>query len=127
MNYEDLNKRLKQLNIEDKVWILYIGIIIMSFYSNYFERNYFLTNDYKSKEKYRKITSLIFLILIIVYLYFLKDSINSIKELKETDSKKNKNLVYLSFIGSLLIAISGFIFLYISLTDTDLNVEVAFN
>ena len=27
----DLDKRLEQLNIEDKVWIVYIGIIIMSF------------------------------------------------------------------------------------------------
>ncbi|MBR4619277.1 MAG: hypothetical protein IKO49_08235 [Bacilli bacterium] len=123
----DLNKRLKQLNTEDKIWILYIGIIIISFYSNNLERKYFINNDYKSKKKYKTLTTLIFVILIIVYLYFLKDSIDSIRELKPTDSNKKKELVYLSFIGSLLIAISGFIFLYISIVDKNLTVEIAFN
>ena len=123
----DINDRLKQISIEDKIWIIYIGIIIMSFYSNYLEKKYFLNNDYKSKETYRKITTLIFLILIVVYLYFLKDSIDSIRKLNKNDSEKKRKLVYLSFIASLLIAISGFIFLYISLVDNDLTVELAFN
>lgn len=124
---DDINKRLKQLNSEDKIWILYIGIIFMSFYSNYLERKYFVNKDLKSKDSYRKLTTLIFAILIVVYLYFLKDSIDSIKDLKPNDSEKKRNLVYLSFIGSLLIAISGFIFLYISIVDDDLNIELAFN
>lgn len=123
----DINDRLKQISIEDKIWIIYIGIIIMSFYSNYLEKKYFLNNDYKSKETYRKITTLIFLILIVVYLYFLKDSIDSIRKLNKNDSEKKKKLVYLSFVASLLIAISGFIFLYISLVDNNLTVELAFN
>jgi len=123
----DINDRLKQISIEDKIWIVYIGIIVISFYSNYLEKKYFLNNDYKSKISYRKLTTLIFLILIVVYLYFLKDSINSIKKLKKNDSEKKKKLVYLSFIASLLIAISGFIFLYISFVDEDLTVELAFN
>ncbi len=123
----DINKRLKQLNTEDKIWILYIGIIFMSFYSNHLERKYFVNHDLKSKDEYRKLTTLIFIILIIVYLYFLKDSIDSIRELKPNDSKKKRDLVYLSFLGSLLIAISGFIFLYISIVDNDLNIELAFN
>ena len=62
-----------------------------------------------------------------VYLYFLKDSVTSLMRLKQTDSPKKKKLVYLSFIGSLLIAISGFIFLYISYVDDNLDVELAFN
>ena len=124
---EEINKRLKQLNIEDKIWILYIGIIIISFISNKYEKDYFINNNEKSKEYYRKLTTIIFTILIVVYLYFLKDSIDSIKELKQSDSEKKKNLVYLSFIGSLLIAVSGFIFLYISIVDDNLNIELAFN
>lgn len=124
---EEINKRLKQLIIEDKIWILYIGIIIISFISNKYEKDYFINNNEKSKEYYRKLTTLIFTILIVVYLYFLKDSIDSIKDLKPNDSEKKRNLVYLSFIGSLLIAVSGFIFLYISIVDDDLNIELAFN
>ena len=123
----EIEERLKQLKIEDFIWLIYIGIIFLSWYSNSLEKKYFVCNDLESKEKYRNIIILIFSILIIVYLYFLKDSYDSLKELKPNDSDKKKNLTYLSFIGSLLIAISGFIFLYIALEDQDLNVELAFN
>ena len=122
-----LNEKLKELDIEDFIWIVYIGIIILSYYSNSLERKYFLTNDLESKEKYRNIIILIFSILIIVYLYFLKSSFDDLRSLKPYDSEKKKRLVTLSFIASLLIAISGFIFLYIAIVDDELNVELAFN
>ena len=125
--YDEINNKLKEIKIEDFIWIIYIGIIILSFYSNSLEKKYFLYNDLLSKEKYRKILIFIFSILIVVYLYFLKDSYDSLNDLKLNDSDKKKNLTYLSFIGSLLIAISGFIFLYIALNDEDLDVELAFN
>jgi uncharacterized membrane protein len=127
MNYEEINEKLKILNTEDYIWLIYIGIIFMSWYSNSLERKYFTKNDKESKTKYQKIMVLIFTILIVIYLYFLKESINDIKNLKPWDTSKKKNLVYLSFLGSLLIAISGFIFLYISIVDENLDIELAFN
>ena len=127
MNYNVINNKLKEIKIEEFIWIVYIGIIILSFYSNNLEKKYFLFNDLISKEKYRKIMILIFSILIIVYFYFFKDSYNSLKSLKFSDSLKKKNLNQLSFIASTLILISGIIFLYIALNDEDLDVELAFN
>lgn len=127
MNYNELNDKLKQLDIEDFIWVIYIGIIIMSWYSNSLERKYYINNDTVSKEKYRKIITFIFLILIVGYVYFLKSSVDDIKKLKPNDSLRKRNLVYLSFVGSLLIFISGVIFLYISIADDDLSVEIAFN
>lgn len=127
MNNEQLNEKLKELKIEDFIWFVYIGIIILSWYSNSLERKYFIFNDQISKEKYRKIIIIIFSILVIVYFYFLSDSYKSLKSLNQFDSKKKQDLVYLSFIASLLIAISGLIFLYIALEDEELNVELAFN
>ena len=122
-----LKDKLNELNIEDFIWIVYIGIIILSFYSNSLERKYFITNDNESKKKYQNILILIFSILIIVYLYFLKSSFDDLRSLKPTDSEKKKRLVFLSFIASLLIAISGFIYLYIAFVDDNLDVELAFN
>ena len=123
----DINKRIKEINNEDIVWIIYLGIIALSFYSNYLEKKYFINKDIYSGEKYKKIMILIFSILIIVYLYFLKDSINSIKSLKDTDSIEKKNLTYLSLLASLLITVAGFIYLYISIKDKDIDIELAFN
>lgn len=123
----DIENRLKEINNEDLVWIIYLGIIALSFYSNSLEKKYFMYNDLKSKEKYKKVLIFIFCVLVIVYLYFLKDSIDSINSLKESDSNEKKALTYLSFLASLLIAISGFIYLYIAYNDKDIDVELAFN
>lgn len=127
MNYEQINKKIKEINTEDMIWVVYIGIIFLSFVSNSLEKKYYMNNDIKSKEKYQKIMIFIFAVLLIVYVYFLKSSIESIKNLKPSDSKKKKELVYLSFLASLLIAISGVIFLYIAIVDDNLDVELAFN
>jgi len=96
-------------------------------YSNNLERNYFIYNDEVSREKYRKTLIIIFSILVIVYIYFLKSSFDDIRSINPFDSEKKKKLVYLSFIGSLLVAISGFIFLYIAYSDESIDVEIAFN
>lgn len=127
MNYDTIREKLKEINNEEIVWIIYIGIIALSFYSNSLERKYFLYNDMESKRKYRNTLVVIFSILVIVYLYFLKDAYDSVQELKPNDSFQKRNLVYLSFVGSLLIAISGFIFLYIAYKDESIDVEIAFN
>lgn len=127
MAYEELNDKLKQLKIEEYIWLIYIGIIFISWYANTLERKYFICNDLNSKEKYRKTMILIFSILVVIYLYFVKDSLDDYKKIKPSDSIKKKNLTYLAFISSLLIAVSGFIFLYIAFMDEDIDVELAFN
>lgn len=126
MNSE-IEDKLRQIRIEDFIWVIYIGIIALSYYSNYLERRYYVSGDLYSKDKYRNIIILIFSILIIVYFYFLYDSYKSVSDLNVFDGEKKKRLVYLSFLASLLIFISGIIFLYIAISDTDLSVELAFN
>lgn len=127
MHNEELNNKLKQLNTEDFIWLLYIGIIILSWYSNNLERRYFLSNNYNCKKNYQMIMRIIFSILIVVYLYFLKNSLDDFRNLKVTDSIKKKKLVIISLIASICIAISGFLLLYIAFVDDDLTVEIAFN
>ena len=65
MNYDELKRKLKQLRIEEFIWIIYIGIIILSFYSNNLERKYFVYNDVESREKYRRTMILILNLMIL--------------------------------------------------------------
>lgn len=127
MNYSDIEEKLKQLKVEDFIWLIYIFIIFLSWYSNDLERDYFINKNEESKDKYRKTIIFIFLVLTIVYTYFLKNSIDDIRGIKPTDTDEKKSLIYLSFLGSLLIFISGLIFLYIAFKDKNIDVELAFN
>ncbi len=127
MSNTEISKRLKELDKENFIWLIYIGIIFASWYSNVFEKKYFIYNDLKAKEKYRKITIGIFAVLIVIYAYFLNDAKNAIDNLKPYDSNQKKELTNLAFVGSLFILISGFIFFYIALKDENIEVEIAFN
>lgn len=125
MNSE-IEERLKEIKIEDYIWIIYLGIIFLSFYSNNLERDYFINKNEKSKEEYKCIMIIIFSILVLVYLYFFIDSYKSFKDIDKYSKEKQKK-VTLSLIASTLILISGLIYLYLSIDDNNLDVELSFN
>ncbi len=127
MNYNEVKEKIKDINIENHIWLIYIIIIFASWYSNSLERKYFLNKDIKCKEEYRNVIIKIFTILLIVYLYFFKSAMDNVNELKSKDNLKKRKLTELSAIGSLCIVISGLIFLYIAYSDQDIDVEIAFN
>lgn len=127
MSYEEINNRLKQIKIEDYIWLIYIGIIFLSWYSNNLERDYLINNNEISKEKYHNILVFIFLVLLIIYLYFFKGSLGDFLNLKFSDSEKKKELVTFAFIGMSLFVVGGIIFLYIAIEDKNIDVELAFN
>ncbi|MCI7242086.1 MAG: hypothetical protein MR550_06085 [Bacilli bacterium] len=119
--------KLKDIEIENKIWIIYIGIIILSWYTNSKEKTFLLYNDEKTKKEYQNLLILIFSILVIIYYYFAKDSYDKLININEFDSDKKKHLLYLSFIASFLILISEIIFLNIAIQDDQIDVELAFN
>lgn len=119
---KDNQKRIKQIDIENNIWIIYIIIIILSFYANKKEKDYFINNNQDSKNIYRKINACIFATLIVIYSYFEKDTITTIKK-----SKKVTNLDLLSLIATTAVLISGIIFFYIILEDEEIEQEIAFS
>lgn len=118
--------RLNDIKTENIIWVIYIFIIVLGFIANNYETNYIKYNDNKSKDNYRNLMLLIFSILVIVYFRILKDSLRDVKKTSYLNNKVSK-LNKLSFIGPLLVFISGIIFLYIIYNDTDIDVEIAFN
>ena len=125
MNSE-IENRLKEIKIENFIWLIYLVIIFLSYYSNYLEKDYFVNKNESSKEDYRKILIIIFTVLLVIYFYFFYDSYSDFKDYNSySDEKKRK--VILSFTGSTLILISGFIFWYLAVIDDNLDVELAFN
>lgn len=119
--------RLQDIRIENYIWVIYIIIIFISWYANSKEKKFILYNDEVSRREYQNLLVLIFSILIIIYYYFTKSSYDDLNELTINDSNKKIILTYVSFIASLLILISGMIFLTIAIMDEEIDVELAFN
>ena len=113
MNQKD--KILKTIQIENYVWILYLILIGLSFYANYEE------------EKYRCLNIIIFSIALLVYLYFFYDNYKNVMERDINTSCSKAFYDDLNLLASTLILIAGAIFLYIAISDINLETEIAFN
>lgn len=119
--------RLEDIRIENYIWIVYLVIIGISYYANYKEKRYILYDDDVSKREYQNLLILIFSILVVVYFYFVWDSYKDVVDLDYMDSSKKVALTYASFVGSLLVFVSGVIFLVIAILDEEIDIELAFN
>lgn len=117
-------ERMKEIDLEDYIFIIYYIIITLSIYANKVEREYLITKDIELREKYRRLLYIIFGIATVIYLYY---AISSYQEVKNNNNSKDKYLFELSFFASFLILISGIIYLYIIYQDKEINVELAFN
>ena len=124
MSYEDRLDKLKDIKTENYIWLIYIGIIVLSFYANSKEKEYILYNDFKSKKEYQNLLITIFSILLVIYYYFAKNGYDDLINLDENETDKKKFLTLLSFIGSALILISGIIFLGIAIVDDNICIFV---
>lgn len=124
---KDKLDRLEDIRIENYIWIVYLVIIGISYYANYKEKRYILYDDDVSKREYQNLLILIFSILVVVYFYFVWDSYKDVVDLDYMDSFKKVALTYASFVGSLLVFVSGVIFLVIAILDEEIDIELAFN
>ena len=119
--------KLEDIREENLIWIIYIIIIILSYYANSKEKQYLLYNDEKARREYQSLLIIIFSILVIIYYHFTKSSYDDILKLNSSDTTKKIILTKASFIGTLLVLISGIIFLTIAINDENIDVELAFN
>lgn len=122
----NLEEILKELQIEDFIWIIYIFLSIFALVSNHFERQYDITGDKIDKKLFRRINTTIFTITFFIYVYFI---FLNIKNLKKLDSKSSPLRILTAnsnFIAASLFLIGGTIYLLTSIfgdpeEDTLLN------
>lgn len=117
-------ERIKSTKDEDLIFFIYYIIITLSLYANHIEREYLVTKNKEKGEKYRNTLYIIFGTATLVYIYY---TIEGFKELNKSPNEEAKRLNELALLASILVLISGFIYLYIIYKDKDINVEIAFN
>lgn len=121
----ELNKRLKQIEVEDFVFLIFIILIILAYYANVLERDYFINKNEEAKEGYYNMQIVIFFITVVISAYYFYQSYLELNSLKYVEYSKRKEYAYLSFIGSGAVLVAGLIFLYIAITDKEIEAEIA--
>lgn len=115
---------LKTIEIENKIFIVYLIIIGLAYWANTLETDYFTTGNECSKEKYKTLMIIVFLLAVIISSGFLKKSYESYKNLTPYDSQNKQLFSSLSLLATSLIFIAGIIFLFIAISDKNLETEI---
>lgn len=113
------SETIKEVNIEDYIWIIYIFIAIFAIVSNHFEREYLEKHQRRDESIFRTINTEIFIVTFIIYLYFVYINYKHIKRLDPNSSPKQVFLANAGLIAALLFLIGGGISLYISIVGDD--------
>ncbi len=119
------NERLKQIDIENQIFIIYYIIITLSIISNEYEKKYFMYGDEVDRETYRNLLLIIFWVVFLIYLYYTIIGIEGLGG--ESNNPEVDKLNKLSVLANVLVLISAIIYLYIIYKDRDINVEVVFS
>ena len=110
---KSIAQKIRETEIEDIIWIVYLFIIAANLYSNYLERDYIKNNNPQSRDLFRKINKYVLIVAFIIYLYFVYQSYDSVKNLKENASDKKVFLTNLTLITAILFLIAGGINIFI--------------
>ena len=115
----EIKKTLKELEIEDIIWIITLFSAIFAIISNKFEREYIINKNKKSKKTYKTINVTLLTISFFIYLYFLLLSYSRIKEINPSTTFKQARLTNLNFIGAILFIIAALISIIVEIYSED--------
>ena len=103
----DLEETLKNLQIEDCIWIIYIFLSIMAILSNKFEREYTLHHQKKDYQAFHFLNLDNGIIIFFIYLYFLYRAYIRYKKEHGHVNLKKDILNDVSFITNIFFVLAG--------------------
>ena len=115
----NINNTIKNTEIENIIWVIYLFIIGANFISNYYTTKYCYTFDLKYRKIYRTINIIILTIVLLIYIYFVYISYKQVK-----NDKQNELYKKCIFIASILILIGGIIYLIVEVYKNN-NPEIS--
>lgn len=115
-------ERLKEIKINDIIFVVYIVISIAAIICNNIEED----NIKNNKESTKVITSVrtaIIIVGILIYLYFVYTSYKNFKNPNKNLSKKDKKANNYALLSSILFLIASIIVFYVNLLNTNEEID----
>ena len=101
----EIKEALKNLEIEDFIWIVSLFIAIFAIISNKYERDFLINQNRGSQRNFRTIDLGITIISFFIYFYFLMLTYNNLRKITPETSFKNTLIANASFVATSLFFI----------------------
>lgn len=119
------NERIEEIDKENIILVIFVGIIILAYIANLIEKRYFRYGNDSDRRDYYYVQSSIFIIVVILNIYYVYNSYMVVSNLSPDISEESKRYAYLDFVASVIALVAGLILLYIAITDTNLESEIS--
>ncbi len=115
-------ERLKEIKINDVIFVVYIVISIAAIICNNIEEDN-IKNNKESTKVITSIRSAIIIVGILIYLYFVYTSYKNFKNPDKNLSNKDKKANNYALLSSILFLIASIIVFYVNLLNTNEEID----
>ena len=115
---KDISENLKELEIEDFIWIISLFSACFALLSNKLEKDYLYTHNLSKEKEYKTINIALLVIAFFIYLYFMMLNYKRIKN-STHQSFKQMRINNANFLASTLIVLATIIYIMTSILSTN--------
>ena len=115
---KDISENLKELEIEDFIWIISLFSACFALLSNKLEKDYLYTHNLSKEKEYKTINIALLVIAFFIYLYFMMLNYKRIKN-STHQSFKQMRINNANFLAATLIALATIIYIMTSILSTN--------
>ncbi len=115
---KDISENLKELEIEDFIWIISLFSACFALLSNKLEKDYLYTHNLSKEKEYKTINIALLVIAFFIYLYFMMLNYKRIKN-STHQSFKQMRINNANFLAATLIVLATIIYIMTSILSTN--------
>ena len=115
---KDISENLKELEIEDFIWIISLFSACFALLSNKLEKDYLYTHNLFKEKEYKTINITLLVIAFFIYLYFMMLNYKRIKR-NTHQSFKQMRINNANFLAATLIVLATIIYIMTSILSTN--------
>lgn len=115
---KDISENLKELEIEDFIWVISLFSACFALLSNKLEKDYLYTHNLSKEKEYKTINITLLVISFFIYLYFMMLNYKRIKR-NTHQSFKQMRINNANFLAATLIVLATIIYIMTSILSTN--------
>ena len=121
---KEISEQLKEIKIEDYIWIILIFVSIFAIVSDYFEKEWLIKKNEKDYNNYKSINITLLIITFLVYFYFVLLSYKKYKQSLGSNSLKEIFFNQINLFAASLFLIAGLLSIFVEINSNKANNDI---